>query len=544
MSKIILPGDDDFNVEGKPLRLDTLNIEELAIWLNQKGIRTSQGKIIQPLHDAHLQVINDPGRYKVLAAGRRLGKTLVVSLIAMAAMMQMRRRVTIAAPDYSLTEKVFRELYNIFVTQLKIIVPGRIGRARNQTGSYYLETPWGSVLEAKSLENPDSLAGEANDLVIIDEAALYPQIADTWTQMIQPTLMDKRGSCIMISSPRGRNQFYKLFLLGQKGIKQREGLLPVTIDETTGLDDDMTEWSSFQMTSYQNPFLAATPEESKREIDKAYREAVYAGKAIKFKQEYLADFEAVDDIVFPGFYTDLATEAKVKNVVDYKFHPDEGDIYAACDHNFAKPASTLFAQVNKHNDIIIFDERFTPRTTTYQQAHQILDKEKELQRISRNIWDHEKRPTEYRKLVQFHDVIADVSGDQVQLNGRKAWDDFETVLGYRPSGTKQDREIGCNMIRLWCQFPDFDEKGAPAYDLDPSGLKIQKTFPKLFVNSNCTNLIYAISTARFKKSKNGSLKEDYEEVAEGYEGLLDALRYLLVHLFHDTNNFIAITDGF
>jgi len=28
------------------------------------------------------------------------------------------------------------------------------------------------------------------------------------------------------------------------------------------------------------------------------------------------------------------------------WHPDEGLVYAACDHNYAKPASTLFAQVN------------------------------------------------------------------------------------------------------------------------------------------------------------------------------------------------------
>jgi len=542
VSKIILPGDDDFNIEGKPLKLHELNIAELALMLHKKGVRTTQGKLIQPLHDGHLQVINDPARYKVLAAGRRFGKTLVVSLMAMAALMQLRRRVTIAAPDYSLTEKVFRELYNIFVTQLKIIVPGQIGRARNQTGNYYLETPWGSVVEAKSLENPDSLAGEANDLVIVDEAALYAHLGDTWTQMIQPTLMDKKGSCVLISTPRGRNQFYKLFLLGQKGKKQREGILPISVDESTGLNDDMTEWSAFQMSSYQNPFLSTTPEESKAAIDKAYKEAAFAGKLIKFKQEYLADFEAVEDIVFPGFYTNLS-EREVKNVVDYSFHPDEGPIYASCDHNFAKPASTIFAQVNKFNDIIIFDERFTPRTTTFQQAHQILDKEKELRKLSIGLWDRENRPNEHRWKVEFADVVADISGDQVQLNGRKAWDDFETVLGYRPAGTKQDREIGSNMIRLWCQFPDFDEKGAPVNIIE-NGVTIQKSYPKLFVNASCTNLIYALSTARFKKSKNGGLKEDYEETPEGYEGLLDALRYLLVHLLHDHNNYITIEEGF
>src|SRR5690606_23840429 len=118
-------------------------------------------------------------------------------------------------------------------------------RARNQKGDYYLETPWGSVLEAKSMENPDSLAGEANDLVIVDEAALQPNIDDIWTQMIRPTLMDKEGSAVFISTPRGKNGFYKMFMFGQIGRKQRSGELDISYD-AEGNSNDMRDWSSFQ----------------------------------------------------------------------------------------------------------------------------------------------------------------------------------------------------------------------------------------------------------------------------------------------------------
>jgi len=137
-----------YNVEGKPLRLHELDIEGLANWLHKNKIRTVQGKLVQPLHEGHKHVVNDPSRFKVLACGRRWGKTLLTSLIALAVLMQMNRRVWIVAPSYDLCEKVFRELYHILVTQLKIIKPGKTGggRARNQKGDYYLETPWGSVL--------------------------------------------------------------------------------------------------------------------------------------------------------------------------------------------------------------------------------------------------------------------------------------------------------------------------------------------------------------------------------------------------------------
>lgn len=530
------------NVEGTPLRIHDLNIEKLALFLHKKKIRTSQGKLIQPLHPGHLMIASDVARFKVLACGRRWGKTLLVVLMALAVIFQPRRRIWIVAPDYSLCEKVFRELYNILVIQLKVIKPGKPGggRARNQKGDYYLETPWGSVLEAKSLENPDSLAGEANDLVIVDEAAINDNIYDIWTQMIQPTLMDKEGSAAFISTPRGRNGFYKMYLLGQKGMRQREGTLDVVFDEELNIDDDMTDWASFRQTSYDNPLLSTSPEKSREQVDKSYKEAIHAGKVVSFRQEYLADFEAVSDIVFPGFKYEETDDVEYPNVIDYRWQPGEGTIYAACDHNYAKPASTIFAQVNHYNDVIIFDERFTPHTSSYQQAQQIVDFEKDLTNRAIELWKNEGIPPNRWHKVRCKEVIGDISGKQRRLDGRTAWDDMESILGRKMVGLKQKREIGCDMVRLFLQFPRFDEFKRPVINTD----RTQETFPKLFVSSNCTNLIYALSTAKFKKTKAGSLKEDYDESVEGYEGLLDALRYLMVHLFHDTGQHITMMNGF
>lgn len=529
------------NVEGAPLRIHELNIEDLATWLHEKRIRTVQGKLIQPLHSGHLEVLEDEARFKVLSCGRRWGKTLLTSLMALAVLFQMNRRVWVVAPDYSLCEKVFRELYSILVNQLKIIEVGKAGRARNQKGDYYLETPWGSVLEAKSMENPDSLAGEALDLIIVDEAALDPKLEDIWTQMLQPTLMDKQGSAVFISTPRGKNSFYKLYLFGELGKKQREGRATIEIDPETEASNDMRDWSSFKKTSYDNPMIGSTPEESKKEIDAAYRRAALSGKVEKFKQEYLADFESVSDICFPGFVTEKSEASPFPHVIEYKWHPDEGPVYASCDHNFAKPASTIFAQVNKFGDVVVFDERFTKHTTSFMQAQQILDKQTDLTNLATTIWDQEKQVMALRRPIIFNKVVADISGDQVQLHGRAAWDDFQSVLGRRPVGLIQDRETGCNLVRLWLKFPKFDERGRPVFDANGD----QVFYPKLFITSNCVNLIYAISTAKFKTVKGtGSLKEDYQETPEGYEGLLDALRYLLVYLFHNKGNSITVTKGF
>lgn len=527
--------------EGSPLRLHELDIISFANFLNSKKITTTQGKIIKPLHDAHKEILIDPARYKVLAGGRRFSKSLLCALIACAVVAQPNRKVWIVGPTYNHAEKIFNEIWHILVNQLKLVKPGSKdqGRGRKQKGDLFLQTPFNSIVEGKSMDKPDSLAGDALDLVIIDEAALQPNLEDIWLQMLQPTLMDKKGSALFISSPRGRNDFYKLYLMGCLGKRQRTGESKIEKDES-GITNDVRDWSAFRKTSYDNPYLCATPEESKQEIDNIYRRHIMSGKLVKFKQEYLADFDAVSDIVFPEFKMESSEDFPYHNVIDYNWHPNNGNIFVASDYNYSKPASSIFAQVNDYGEVVVFAETFTPNTTTYMQAQQISDKQLFLNELGRRIWKKEGYPIQYWKKIAFEEVIGDISGDQVQLHGRSAWDDFEEILGVRPVGLKQPRDVGCNMIRHFLQCPLFDSKGQPLMKENGE----PKTAPRLFISEDCPELIYALSAAKFKKGNQGIIKEDYEEMPSGHEGLLDALRYMLVYLFHDRNQYFKLTGGF
>jgi hypothetical protein len=64
-----------------------------------------------------------------------------------------------------------------------------------------------------SCENPDSLVGEGVDLLIIDEAAKMPR--RIWDMYLSPTLVDRKGKAIFITTPQGYNWIYDLYLLGQ-----------------------------------------------------------------------------------------------------------------------------------------------------------------------------------------------------------------------------------------------------------------------------------------------------------------------------------------
>lgn len=87
-------------------------------------------------------------------------------------------------------------------------------------------------MECKSADDPTALLGEALDLLIIDEASRVKEIA--WTGSLRPTLADRKGQAVFISTPKGKNWFYQLYL--------------------RGLNNDGI-YQSWQLKSEYNPYL-------------------------------------------------------------------------------------------------------------------------------------------------------------------------------------------------------------------------------------------------------------------------------------------------
>lgn len=65
----------------------------------------------------------------------------------------------------------------------------------------------GGWLGVYTADNDVSLRGEAFDLVVVDEAAQIKP--ETWTDVIMPTLADRDGRAMLISTPKGKNWFWQ-----------------------------------------------------------------------------------------------------------------------------------------------------------------------------------------------------------------------------------------------------------------------------------------------------------------------------------------------
>jgi hypothetical protein len=202
------------------------------------------------LAEPHLnqqKVLSEAKRFNVLACGRRWGKSaLAVNLLSEPAI--AGHPTGYFTPTYKLLDGTYTEC---LVTLEPII--------RRKNEHQFIELITGGRIEFWTLEN--ELAGRSRKYkrVIMDEAAFNKDLWKRWTESIRPTLTDLKGDGWFLSTPKGKNDFYKLFSRHKAGEEN---------------------WMSWQMPTVANPYIDPL------EIEDARHDL----PALAFSQEYLAEF--------------------------------------------------------------------------------------------------------------------------------------------------------------------------------------------------------------------------------------------------------------
>ncbi len=152
------------------------------------------------------EIAAHPAKIKVVAMGRRWGKT-VLGLVLALCTAYCGGRVAWIVPTY----KNGRPLWRAAEAATRSLRKAKLCRTNRSERT--IEFASGGFLAIYSADNPDSIRGEAFHLVILDEAAMISE--EAWTDVIQPTLADFDGDAILISTPKGRNWFWKEWQRGQ-----------------------------------------------------------------------------------------------------------------------------------------------------------------------------------------------------------------------------------------------------------------------------------------------------------------------------------------
>lgn len=205
------------------------------------------------------QVFNDKHRFKVIAAGRRCGKSRLaaVTLLIKALEAPEGAAVLYVSPTLGQSRQIIWDL---------LLDLGRPVVKAAHVNNMDITLVNGRKIYVRGADNPDTLRGLSLYFAVLDEAAFIKP--DTWEKIIRASLSDRKGDAMFISTPDKRNWFYEMYKLGLSG------------------EDE--EWAAWHFTTKDNETI------DPKEVDAAKRTL----STFAFKQEYEASFDNAGSDVF------------------------------------------------------------------------------------------------------------------------------------------------------------------------------------------------------------------------------------------------------
>ena len=226
------------------------------------------------------EVFNSDARFKVVAAGRRCGKSRMAAwMLIINALNNEPGEVFYVAPTQGQARDIMWSLL------LELCHP--ISKS-SHVNNMQITLINGAKISLKGSDRPDTMRGVSLKFLVMDEwADMKPSV---WEEVLRPALADRKGSAVFIGTPKGRNHFYELYKYAE-----------------LEADDDYKAW---HFTSYDNPLLDPT------EIDNAKKSM----SSYAFRQEFMASFEALGSEIFKEDWIKMSNE-----------EPEDGDYYIAVD---------------------------------------------------------------------------------------------------------------------------------------------------------------------------------------------------------------------
>ena len=165
------------------------------------------------LHDKQKEVVKGVLRedifFCVAVIGRQFGKTTMAENLALYWSINNDNIVVYwVSPTNNQAYKVYEEILN------SVIHTGVVKSNKGSGGIMEIEFLNGSKIQFRSAEAENNLRGGSVDYMILDEAAFIKK--STFETILEPMLTVKGKKCLFISTPKGKNYLYELYM---KGIK-------------------------------------------------------------------------------------------------------------------------------------------------------------------------------------------------------------------------------------------------------------------------------------------------------------------------------------
>lgn len=287
------------------------------------------------LHPGQMEVFKTKSRFKVVAAGRRYGKSFLsaVSIIKYAKV--KKRLIWYVAPSYRMAKDI------MWPVLLEKIPRKWIKKTHETDLSILLINDTKIVL--KGADNKDSLRGVGIHYLVLDE--IQDMDPDVWYKVLRPTLASTGGHGLFIGTSKGFNLLYDLYMLGQNEENRKLG-----------------RWYSWQFKTSDSPFIPLEEIEAARsDMDPK-----------SFAQEFEANFANMSGRVYYAF-------DRHAHIRPRAFNP-ELPIWIGQDFNI-DPMSSVIVQPQEDGTVHVVDEIVLLGSNT----------EEVCEEIERRYWRHMKQ---------------------------------------------------------------------------------------------------------------------------------------------------------
>ena len=246
------------------------------------------------LTDPQKTISSSDSRFRVVAAGRRFGKSFL-SINELAKFSRYpNSKCLYVAPTY-------RQAKQVIWDELKNRLHSVRWIKRVNESDLHIVLKNGSTIYIRSADNREALRGAKYDFIVMDECADIH--SDTWYQVLRPTLSDTGGHALFIGSPKGRNWFFDLYSQGGEN-----------------------DWNSWQFTTLDGGNVDQTEiAQAKADLDER-----------TFEQEYEAKFVSYSGVCYYAY-----TEENVKSMSQI---PPTAPLHIGMDFNIDPMSAVICIQ--------------------------------------------------------------------------------------------------------------------------------------------------------------------------------------------------------
>jgi len=236
-------------------------------------------------------------RWSVIVAHRRSGKTTAcINHLQRDALTVPNSRYAYIAPTYKQAKNIAWDIIKFYAKP----VPGAEFNESELTVRY----PNGSRITLYGADNPDSLRGIGLWGVVFDEYSQQP--SNIFSEIIRPALADHSGYAVWIGTPKGKNDFWKLYEVARTGFNEKgEDVskdwfpLLLTVDDTKVIPD--AELADARTTMSEDEYL----QEFMCSFEAAIKGAYYASQLSKARADGRISKVPYDELLPVSTWWDL-----------------------------------------------------------------------------------------------------------------------------------------------------------------------------------------------------------------------------------------------